>query len=143
MTIEELEKMSEKEVILYFAMMTDEEKLFWRIDQARQVQEKIAQEEQEKKDWAKVENAIAMRMATPSIRSTKEYKLAELLVDFRDLIIEIREQREHNSFIERLYNLVELHGVIRRELEEKIGETALITYLKNEWARLYNPQFND
>lgn len=143
MTIEELEKMSEKEVILYFAMMTDEEKLFWRIDQARQVQEKIAQEEQEKKDWARVENAISLRMATPSIRSTKEYKLAELMVDFRDLIIEIREQREHNSFIERLYNLVELHGVIRRELEEKIGETALRTYLKNEWARLYNPQFND
>ena len=146
MTIEELEQMSEKEIILYFAMMTDEEKLFWRIDQARQAQEKIEKEEQEKKDCAMVENAIAMRMATPSIRSTEEYKLAEMLVDFRDLIIETRELRSHyfNENVQsKLHLYVDIHSIMREELIEKIGEEALREYLRNEWARLYNPQFND
>lgn len=146
MTIEELEQMSEKEIILYFAMMTDEEKLFWRIDQARQAQEKIEKAEQEKKDCAMVENAIAMRMATPSERSSKEYKLAEMLIDFRDLIIETRELRSHyfNYNVQSKLNLnVDLYNMMRAELEEKIGEQTLINFLRNEWARLYNPQFND
>lgn len=146
MTIEELSQMSEKEIILFFAMMTDEEKLFWRNDQARQEIEKIEKAEQEKKECAMVENAIAMRMATPSERSSKEYKLAEMLIDFRDLIIETRELRSHyfNDNVQYKLNLnVDLYNMMREELVEKIGEQTLINFLRNEWARLYNPQFKD
>lgn len=54
MTIEELSKLSEKEIILFFAMMTDEEKLFWRQEQINNAieMEQKKQAEQEQKDWA-------------------------------------------------------------------------------------------
>ena len=83
MTIEELSKLSEKEIILFFAMMTDEEKLFWRQEQINNAieMEQKKKAEQEQKDWAFVEEQRKMAIYN-SVFNGEERKLGEMFYDF-------------------------------------------------------------
>ena len=89
MTIEELSKLSEKEIILFFAMMTDEEKLFWRQEQMNHEieMEQKKQAEQEQKDWAFVEEQRRWAKSN-SVFNGEERKLGELLYDYKQLVME-------------------------------------------------------
>ena len=89
MTIEELSKLSEKEIILFFAMMTDEEKLFWRQEQMTHAieMEQKKQAEQEQKDWAFVEDWRSWAKCN-SLFNTQERKLGEMFYDFKQLVNE-------------------------------------------------------
>lgn len=108
MNLEELSQMSEKEIILFFAMMTDEEKLFWRQEQMNHAieLEKQKQAEQEQKDWAFVED---MRdwAKYHSVFITEERKLGELLYDYKQLVIEcIKMNDNKNSYSENDFRLM-------------------------------------
>lgn len=97
MTIEELSQMSEKEIILFFAMMTDEEKLFWRqeqINHAIEMEEK-KKAEQEQKDWALVEEQRKMAI-TNSVFNEDGRALAELMYDFKQLFEEYIKMNDCN-----------------------------------------------
>lgn len=89
MTIEELSKLSEKEIILFFAMMTDEEKLFWRQEQINNAieMEQKKKAEQEQKDWAFVEEQRNMAIYN-SVFNSEERKLGEMFYDFKQLVNE-------------------------------------------------------
>ena len=97
MTIEELSQMSEKEIILFFAMMTDEEKLFWRQEQINNAIEKEQkkQAEQEQKDWAFVEEQRKMAIIN-SVFNSEERKIAELFYDFKQLVNEFIIMNDKN-----------------------------------------------
>ena len=98
MTIEELSKLSEKEIILFFAMMTDEEKLFWRQEQMNHEieMEKQKQAEQEQKDWAFVEDWREWAKYN-SVFKTEERKLGELLYDYKQLVIECIKMNDNRG----------------------------------------------
>ena len=97
MTIEELSKLSEKEIILFFAMMTDEEKLFWRQEQINNAIEieKQKQAEQEQKDWAFVEDWRNWAKCN-SVFNTDERKLGEMFYDFKQLVNEFTTMNDAN-----------------------------------------------
>lgn len=97
MTIEELSQLSEKEIILFFAMMTDEEKLFWRQEQINHAieMEKQKQAEQEQKDWALVENWRDWAKCN-SVFNTQERKLGEMFYDFKQLVNEYTRMNDSN-----------------------------------------------
>ena len=99
MNLEELSQMSEKEIILFFAMMTDEEKLFWRQEQMNHAieMEKQKQAEQEQKDWAFVED-MREWAKYHSVFITEERKLGELLYDYKQLVMECIKMSE-NKYI--------------------------------------------
>lgn len=97
MTIEELSKLSEKEIILFFAMMTDEEKLFWRqeqINNAIEIEQK-KKAEQEQKDWALVENWRSWAKCN-SVFNSDERKLGEMFYDFKQLVNECIKMNDAN-----------------------------------------------
>ena len=98
MTIEELSKLSEKEIILFFAMMTDEEKLFWRQEQINNAieMEQKKQAEQEQKDWAFVENWRSWAKCN-SVFNTQERKLGELFYDFKQLVMECMKMNDDKN----------------------------------------------
>lgn len=120
MTIEELSNLSEKEIILFFAMMTDEEKLFWRQEQINYAieMEKQKQAEQEQKDWAFVEDWRDWAKCN-SVFNTQERKLGELLYDYKQLVIEcIKMNDNKNSYKENDFFLMkELRKSIVKECE--------------------------
>lgn len=97
MTIEELSKLSEKEIILFFAMMTDEEKLFWRQEQINNAIEieKQKQAEQEQKDWAFVEGWRDWAKCN-SVFNTQERKFGEMFYDFKQLVNEYTKMNDAN-----------------------------------------------
>ena len=97
MTIEELSNLSEKEIILFFAMMTDEEKLFWRQEQINNAIEieKQKQAEQEQKDWAFVEDWRNWAKCN-SVFNTDERKLGEMFYDFKQLVNEFTTMNDAN-----------------------------------------------
>ena len=97
MTIEELSKLSEKEIILFFAMMTDEEKLFWRQEQMNHEieMEKQKQAEQEQKDWAFVEDWLSWAKCN-SVFKTPERKMGEMFYDFKQLVNEFTIMNDSN-----------------------------------------------
>ena len=97
MTIEELSKLSEKEIILFFAMMTDEEKLFWRQEQMNHAieMEQKKQAEQEQKDWALVEEWRNWAKCN-SVFNSEERKLAEMFYDFKQLVNEFTTMNDAN-----------------------------------------------
>lgn len=97
MTIEELSQLSEKEIILFFAMMTDEEKLFWRQEQMNHAieMEKQKQAEQEQKEWAFVENWREWAKCN-SVFNTQERKLGEMFYDFKQLVNEFTIMNNEN-----------------------------------------------
>lgn len=108
MTIEELSQLSEKEIILFFAMMTDEEKLFWRQEQMNHAieMEKQKQAEQEQKDWALVEDFRYWAKCN-SVFNSEERKLGELLYDYKQLVIEcIKMNDNKNSYKENDFLLM-------------------------------------
>lgn len=108
MTIEELSQLSEKEIILFFAMMTDEEKLFWRQEQMNHAieMEKQKQTEQEQKDWAFVEDWRDWAKCN-SVFNSEERKLGELLYDYKQLVIEcIKMNDNKNSYKENDFLLM-------------------------------------
>lgn len=120
MTIEELSNLSEKEIILFFAMMTDEEKLFWRQEQMNHAieMEKQKQTEQEQKDWAFVEDWRDWAKYH-SVFNSEERKLGELLYDYKQLVIEcIKMNDNKNSYKENDFLLMkELRRTIVKECE--------------------------
>ena len=120
MNLEELSQMSEKEIILFFAMMTDEEKLFWRQEQMKHEieMEKQKQAEQEQKDWAFVEDMRRWAECN-SLYITPERKLGELLYDYKQLVMEcIKMNDDKNSYKENDFCLMkELRKSIVKECE--------------------------
>ena len=99
MTIEELSKLSEKEIILFFAMMTDEEKLFWRQEQMNHEieMEQKKQTEQEQKDWEFVEEQRKMAISN-SVFNSEERKLGEMFYDFKLLVNEYTTMNDSNFY---------------------------------------------
>lgn len=97
MTIEELSNLSEKEIILFFAMMTDEEKLFWRQEQINNAieMEQKKKEEQEQKEWAFVEEWREWAISN-SVFNSEERKLGEMFYDFKQLVNEYIKSTESN-----------------------------------------------
>lgn len=97
MTIEELSNLSEKEIILFFAMMTDEEKLFWRQEQINHAieMEQKKKEEQEQKEWALVEEQRKMAIYN-SVFNSEERKLGEMFYDFKQLVNEFTIMTNRN-----------------------------------------------
>ena len=121
MTIEELSKLSEKEIILFFAMMTDEEKLFWRQEQMNHEieMEQNKQSEQEQKDWAFVEEQRKMAISN-SVFNSEERKLGELLYDYKQLVMECIKMNDNRSiYSEKDFLLLkELRKNIVKECEQ-------------------------
>ncbi len=135
MTIEELSKLSEKEIILFFAMMTDEEKLFWRQEQmnhAIEIEQK-KQAEQEQKDWAFVEEWRNWAKCN-SVFNTQERKLGELFYDFKQLVMECMKMNDDkNSYRENDFLLMkELRKYIVKECERYGCEAQLHDYIVKE-----------
>ena len=97
MTIEELSNLSEKEIILFFAMMTDEEKLFWRQEQINNAieMEQKKKAEQEQKEWALVEEQRKMAIYN-SVFNNEERKLGEMFYDFKQLVNECIKMNDAN-----------------------------------------------
>lgn len=121
MTIEELSNLSEKEIILFFAMMTDEEKLFWRqeqINNAIEIEQK-KQAEQEQKDWAFVEDWREWAKCN-SVFNNEERKLGELLYDYKQLVMECIKMNDNKySYSENDFCLLkELRKNIVKECEQ-------------------------
>lgn len=135
MTIEELSKLSEKEIILFFAMMTDEEKLFWRQEQINNAieMEQKKQAEQEQKDWAFVENWRSWAKCN-SVFNTQERKLGELFYDFKQLVMECMKMNDDkNSYRENDFLLMkELRKSIVKECERYGCEAQLHDYIVKE-----------
>ena len=135
MTIEELSKLSEKEIILFFAMMTDEEKLFWRQEQMTHAieMEQKKQAEQEQKDWAFVENWRSCAKCN-SVFNTQERKLGELFYDFKQLVMECMKMNDDkNSYRENDFLLMkELRKSIVKECERYGCESQLHDYIVKE-----------
>jgi hypothetical protein len=135
MTIEELSKLSEKEIILFFAMMTDEEKLFWRQEQINNAieMEQKNQAEQEQKDWAFVEDWRSWAKCN-SVFNTQERKLGELFYDFKQLVMEcIKMNDDKNSYRENDFLLMkELSKSIVKECERYGCATQLHDYIVKE-----------
>ena len=135
MTIEELSKLSEKEIILFFAMMTDEEKLFWRQEQINNAieMEQKKQAEQEQKDWALVEEWRNWAKCN-SVFHTQERKLGELFYDFKQLVMECMKMNDDkNSYRENDFLLMkELRKSIVKECERYGCEAQLHDYIVKE-----------
>ena len=135
MTIEELSKLSEKEIILFFAMMTDEEKLFWRQEQINNAieMEQKKQAEQEQKDWAFVEDWRSWAKCN-SVFNTQERKLGELFYDFKQLVMECMKMNDDkNSYRENDFLLMkELRKSIVKECERYGCEAQLHDYIVKE-----------
>ena len=135
MTIEELSKLSEKEIILFFAMMTDEEKLFWRQEQINNAieMEQNKQAEQEQKDWAFVEDWRSWAKSN-SVFNTQERKLGELFYDFKQLVMEcIKMNDDRNSYRYNDFLLIkELRKSIVKECERYGCATQLHNYIVKE-----------
>lgn len=135
MTIEELSKLSEKEIILFFAMMTDEEKLFWRQEQINNAieMEQKKQAEQEQKYWAFVEDWRSWAKCN-SVFNTQERKLGELFYDFKQLVMEcIKMNDDKNSYRENDFLLMnELRKSIVKECERYGCATQLHDYIVKE-----------
>lgn len=139
MTIEELSKLSEKEIILFFAMMTDEEKLFWRQEQMNHAieMEKRKQAEQEQKDWALVED-WRYWAKYHSVFNSEERKLGELLYDYKQLVIECIKMNDSNfngygGYSENDFRLnKELRKYIIKECERNGSITQLHDYVVKE-----------
>lgn len=139
MTIEELSKLSEKEIILFFAMMTDEEKLFWRQEQINNAIkiEKQKQAEQEQKDWAFVESWRDWAKCN-SVFNTQERKLGELFYDFKQLVMECIKMNDANfngygGYSENDFLLLkELRKTIVKECERYGCATQLHDYIVKE-----------
>lgn len=135
MTIEELSKLSEKEIILFFAMMTDEEKLFWRQEQINNAieMEQKKQAEQEQKDWAFVEDWRSWAKSN-SVFNTQERKLGELFYDFKQLVMEcIKMNDDRNSYRYNDFLLIkELRKSIVKECERYGCATQLHDYIVKE-----------
>ena len=139
MTIEELSKLSEKEIILFFAMMTDEEKLFWRQEQINNAieMEQKKQAEQEQKDWAFVEDWRSWAKSN-SVFNTQERKLGELFYDFKQLVMECIKMNDANfngygGYSENDFLLMkELRKSIVKECERYGCEAQLHDYIVKE-----------
>ena len=135
MTIEELSKLSEKEIILFFAMMTDEEKLFWRQEQMTHAieMEQKKQAEQEQKDWAFVEDWRSWAKCN-SLFNTQERKLGEMFYDFKQLVMECMKMNDDkNSYRENDFLLMkELRKSIVKECERYGCEAQLHDYIVKE-----------
>ena len=139
MTIEELSKLSEKEIILFFAMMTDEEKLFWRQEQINNAieMEQKKQAELEQKDWAFVEDWRSWAKSN-SVFNTQERKLGELFYDFKQLVMECIKMNDANfngygGYSENDFLLMkELRKSIVKECERYGCESQLHDYIVKE-----------
>lgn len=135
MTIEELSKLSEKEIILFFSMMTDEEKLFWRQEQINHAieVEKQKQAEQEQKDWAFVEDWRNWAKDN-SVFNTQERKLAEMFYDFKQLVNEFNTMNNRKlNYSENDFSLnKELRKYIIKECERKDCVHQLHHYVVNQ-----------
>lgn len=138
MTIEELSNLSEKEIILFFAMMTDEEKLFWRqeqINHAIEMEEK-KKAEQEQKDWALVEEWRRWAECN-SVFITQERKLGELMYDFKQLYEEHFKMNDCNfngigGFNEHDFCLnKDLRKLIVKECDQMGAINKLHDYIRN------------